>query len=220
METLAGVGVSAAKLQELTPDELTDVTHDPEEEIPYIARWENVGRAEDGTVLREPVYDTITREKWERQEATDDALEQVGAILDGEGETRPSLILTGADHSPTQYGVQVRTEPGRKTEIEDLLPTKVLGKASINGESIREADIPIDGLVKNNNGDVRAIILEQSQTECGDSGGPVFLHYDTGSASMCGLHVGVYENTWYDEDSVATTAETIQDELGGNFITQ
>jgi len=138
MENLSALGVSATTLDFLEQDELEDVTHNPEEEVPYVARLKGAGNT------REPVYDTIPREKWERQEATDDALEQVGAILDGEGETGPSLIFTGAEHSPTEYGVQIRTTPGRRTEIEDLLPTEVPGVAYVDGNPVRETEIPID----------------------------------------------------------------------------
>lgn len=143
MENLAGIGVSATTLQELTRDELTDVTHDPEEEIPYVAAWKNVGRAEDGTVQREPVYETISRERWERKEATDNALQQVGEFLEGRGEDH-TLVFTGAEHSPTEYGIEVKTTPEKRDRIEKILPTEQQGIATADGETVRDVEVPVD----------------------------------------------------------------------------
>lgn len=139
MENLAGIGVSAATVQNISQEELAQLTEDPEEEIPYIARWENVGRAEDGTVHREPVYDTISRGKHERKEATDEALRRIGSILDGSELDDFSLVLTTAEHSPTEYGVEVRTSPEERQALEELVPTELDG----NGPR-PDARVPVD----------------------------------------------------------------------------
>ena len=77
IENLAGIGVSATTLQYLEQDELSDVTHDPEDEMPYVAALLNSGREDDGSVQREPVYETISREEWERRRAGFSAKDQV-----------------------------------------------------------------------------------------------------------------------------------------------
>jgi len=150
MENLAGLGVSGTTLQYLEQDDLSEVTEDPEEEIPYVAAWKNVGRAEDGTVQREPVYDTIPREEWERRQATFNARKQIGEQLqDMPGECK--LGITDTESSPTGFAVTVGVSEKQhevnqeidQTEVESMLPTELTGKISEVEDEVEFEDIPV-----------------------------------------------------------------------------
>lgn len=150
MENLAGIGVSATTLDYLEQDELADITHNPEEEVPFIEGYRST-RNENGQVIdREPFYDTISREKWERQEATDDTLQKVGEMLQNYLEPNSNIILsrTIAEHSPTEYGVAVKvprtSDSATRDEIEDLLPTNLSGGVEDGANAIEWAKIPVD----------------------------------------------------------------------------
>jgi hypothetical protein len=146
MQNLAGLGISSKAVEELSQEEISNITHDPEEHIPVLEGYRTI-RSNDGEIInREPEYGTIKRDRWERLLTTQDALENVGGLLEGEfarEDPRISLVFTGMESSPTEFGVEVHTDYGnkapdnRKTRagLEDLLPTEVEG--SINKEEIQ-----------------------------------------------------------------------------------
>ena len=153
MENLSGVGVSATTLQELTQDELTEVTHDPEEEIPYVARLRGDGDT------RVPEYETIPREEWERRKTALNARDQVSQLLDQQFGNHPySVAFAPKDQSPTGFGVEVRNpvavdEHGARAnpsksieELEDVLPNKMEAEVRELEEEVTREGIPIDVL--------------------------------------------------------------------------
>lgn len=87
----------------------------------------------------------------------------------------------------------------------------------VQGRMSNRTSTYVDGVIKNSAGEVKAVVLEQEETEDGDSGGPIFLNYDSNKATICGSHGGEFGGI-LDTDSYGTTAETIEDTLDGQFL--
>jgi len=60
MENFAGVGVSATAVQELTQDELSEITEDPKDEVPFVSRIRTID--EDGE-LKQSCFKTFFQHK-------------------------------------------------------------------------------------------------------------------------------------------------------------
>lgn len=80
MQNLAALGVSSQAISSLTQDDISD--YDLNSEIPYVKEWRNVEKQTGEAPVREPVYDTIDREEWERRETALDVRETVQNALD------------------------------------------------------------------------------------------------------------------------------------------
>ncbi len=149
IENLAGIGVSATTLQYLEQDELSDVTHDPEDEMPYVAALLNSGREDDGSVQREPVYETISREEWERRQTAFNAKDQIGRYLESlPGEYR--VGVTSLEASPTGFGVTVGVPETYESldrvdtsEVEEMLPSELTGQIPNIDEDLEHQNIPV-----------------------------------------------------------------------------
>jgi len=140
IENLAGIGVSTTTLSYLEQDDLSEITHDPEEEIPYIARWERVD--ENGPLGQNEVYKTIPRDEWERRETAIDVKDQVENKL---GNTQANAYFTAMDDSETGFGVEVLLEENSQVsirELENILPTEAKGSTPEENPAVRE-NIPI-----------------------------------------------------------------------------
>jgi hypothetical protein len=92
---------------------------------------------------------------------------------------------------------------------------------TVQGRMTGRHNTNLEGVIKGGvfGNDVKALIADQNNTVSGDSGGPVF-HQLSNGVYICGTHIGTYDTNddgTY-EDSAATTAETVEEELGGNFI--
>ena len=70
-------------------------------------------------------------------------------------------------------------------------------------------------MFRDDNNEIVGFTLDDDYTDTGDSGGPYF-HKESGEAYMCGVHKG----TDSDGNSYATTAETTEDVLPGDWLTQ
>jgi len=133
MENLAGVGVSSTALQYLEQDKLKEITEDPEEEVPFVAAYRNIEKEPGKAPTREPVYDTLPREEWERRESTLDVRDKVNEILEEEYPNQPVYVsFQGDNQSPTGFSVGVEVENDERLdfsleEIEDTLPTQAEG---------------------------------------------------------------------------------------------
>jgi hypothetical protein len=72
----------------------------------------------------------------------------------------------------------------------------------------------VDEIVRD--GEIVGVKLHDDLTEGGDPGGPYF-HKESGEAYMCGVHKGIADSNG---NSYATTAETTEDVLPGDWLTQ
>ena len=103
MENLSALGVSGTAISFLDQDDLEQVTSNPEDEVPYVARLRGEGDT------RVPEYETIPREEWERRKTALNARDQVSQFLDQQFGDHPySVAFTANDQSPTGFGVEVR----------------------------------------------------------------------------------------------------------------
>jgi len=149
VKSLSAMGVSATSLSYLSQDALAQVTHDPKEEVPYVAYL----RGEPPE--REPVYKTIERDEWERRHTAINAGEKIhrklGELIDS------NLIEVGYqadDNSPTDFGVLVsykKRTSGNSIqspnisleELEKKLPDKVSGEAGKGEYKAYRKSIPV-----------------------------------------------------------------------------
>lgn len=146
MENLAGVGVSASTLSHLTQEDFDNIVDDVDDEIPYVAYIENKSKEPGEAPEREPIYKTVPRERWERQQTSLDAAARTNEIIEDELEDSSIDALLTTMDSPTEYGVKVRVpqeaSPRSVEEVETLLPTEMEGYTDEDNPSKREG-IPI-----------------------------------------------------------------------------
>jgi len=155
VKTLSAMGVSATTLRYLTQDTLAQVTHDPKEEIPYVARLRNVSRKEGELPEREPIYETIEREEWERRHTAIDVRDRVGKkVMKLDDTGLIDVVYTGMKESPTDFGVKVvyrRWNTQNETRTPDVpieklrkeLPDKAAGEAAKGEHRARREGIPV-----------------------------------------------------------------------------
>lgn len=153
-QNLVGLGISQKAVEGLEQDELSNITHNPEAQIPILEGYRTV-RTKSGKIAgREPEYGTVSRDRWERLLSTQDALERVGHLLKeefGREDSRISLVFTGMNDSPTEFGVEVHTNyegeasDRRKTRegLENLLPTSVTGNVDKDNIETHREGIPV-----------------------------------------------------------------------------
>lgn len=98
--------------------------------------------------MREPVYETIDREEWERRETAMDVRDRAQDIIDENFRDQPIYVSFGADdQSPIGFGVGIEVENDERLdfsieEIEDTFPTEATGYTPEEDPKMRE-DIPI-----------------------------------------------------------------------------
>lgn len=155
VKTLSAMGVSATSLRYLSQDALAQVTHDPKEEIPYVARLKNVSREDGELPERKPIYKTIEREEWVRRNTAMDVRDRVGKrILARDNTGLIDVVYTGMKESPTDFGVVVvyrrrNTQNGVQTpdvsieKVREKLPAEASGEAARGEYKARRKDIPI-----------------------------------------------------------------------------
>lgn len=145
MENLGGIGVSATTLNYLEQAELAEVTHDPEKDVPYVERIKNIEKEPGKPPKREPIYNTIPREEWERRHATLSVKDQIGELVqDNFSDYAVTVGFGGSKHSPTDFAAKVLVDENEDLSLEDLesvLPKEATG--TINGNSYEEIPIII-----------------------------------------------------------------------------
>lgn len=161
LNTLSGLGLSATTLSYITKDALAETTSDVTEEVPYVKllRHTNPEEVREGAVPeREPVWDTIPREKWVRVEAAHDAARQLNDRLDRKFSTsKIAAAVTSRNGDPYQKELSVKyttvehadgtvSSPSVSfTEVERVLPSTVSGQAGggRNAETIENIPVTI-----------------------------------------------------------------------------
>lgn len=153
VETLSGLGVSAATVNELDPDDLEDITQDPEEEVPYLARYETLTKEEGKPPSRKPVYKSIPRDEWERRRTAIDAMNKINEKVNRDFEDpRIGAVFKSHDQSPTEFGVAVKVpdDPALRESlevIEEELPSEKKGRTP-EKNSVERGGIPVDVEIK------------------------------------------------------------------------
>jgi len=103
VKTLSAIGVSGTTLEYLSQDALAQVTHDPTEEVPYVAFLRG------NSPNRKPVYKTIERDEWERRYTAVDAAKRVSKKIRDLGVSSSAIAtFTSVEQSPTDFGVKVK----------------------------------------------------------------------------------------------------------------
>ncbi len=95
---------------------------------------------------------------------------------------------------------------------------------NMQGQTSCRVSTYVDGVIEDIFGNVQAVTLDTRTSEGGDSGGPYFLEvYDSSdnhhNAKIGGVHIGKYDSNGddYYERIIGTSAETVENELGGTF---
>lgn len=202
MENLAGIGVSATTVQNISQEELAQLTEDPEEEMPYVEAYANRGRRENGAVSREPIFDTIDRNKWERIQTALNARDEVSKRV-GEKAVVSSRY---DDQSPTDFGIYVDVpveSEVKPEEIEAMLPSTLRG--SVPGQEVAHENIPV--VVGES---------EHNLTGCYDSS-PSYDEIPAGTAISTNIEGGTLNGPFhsYDHgDGWVTAGHVVEDDSG------
>lgn len=163
LRNLTGLGVSGVALEHMSKEALADVTDDPQEEVPRLSRLRHTNHDEvvAGTAPPEyePVYYTISREKWAVVETAHDAAEKMDRLLsrlDSSG-LLSAGVRTFTKDQRKQKGVHVRyhvqvNEDGEAVRTPDVsfeelkgnLPATVAGTAGEGEHAVTIDDIPVE----------------------------------------------------------------------------
>jgi hypothetical protein len=163
----AGVSLSAIHLLDEDEAQIGDITYNPEEEIPYVAGWSNKMDS-NGEIVKEPFYKTMEVEKWDKMQATNDAIEETGELLqDALPQANDAFgILESIDNdSPTGRRLDVTLKedvPYTEDEIRNLLPAQVTGQAEVSNETF---EVPV-GISK--------VEVNKDSHECYDTKYPAY----------------------------------------------
>ena len=148
-EFVRGVGAAGISGNVLTLDrniaQIGDVSFDPNEEVAYVAGWSN-NLKENGEVEKEPMYKTMSQEKWDRLQATEDAAQQLGDVLENSElqEDWIGFLESIDENSDTGQRLDValtKEAPYTEEEVMEYFPSKVAGQADIKDEAL---EIPVD----------------------------------------------------------------------------
>ncbi|WEL19849.1 trypsin-like peptidase domain-containing protein [Candidatus Nanohalococcus occultus] len=138
----AGLGLGVIDGRDL--QQVGDIEYDPSKEVAYIAGWENVEGGKPGE--REPFYNKIGREDFERRWSTFDVKEQIDEKLSQYDEA--SVAFEQMEDSPTGFGVAVympelgSTENDRE-EIEKLVPAETGGGFKFENDRFERSRVPV-----------------------------------------------------------------------------
>lgn len=236
LKGVGAVGISAAAINHISENEATigDISYNPQEEVPYVAGWRN--EISDGEVNKEPFYDTVSVDKWDNVQATRDAIETLGNILQNEFESPDqhfSILGSTDEDSPTGRRIDLsinKESPYSVSELEEFLPDQATGKAAI---SEKEYDIPVglrqggigqqshscyeDNYPLYDNVPAAAPIIADATMEGGNTAG-AFWHGDNGIGWVTNYHVvddgspvGNIVSLLDDNDSAADTIGEVSD---------
>lgn len=159
LQTLAGFGVSTASLPYLTKEVLGQVVDNPREEVPYVKLHRHTNHREimPGTPpKREPVWDTIPREKWVRVESAHDAAEKINEMIRKNfNSTWITAGVSSRDGDPYEKVIVVEytemehadgrtsTPSAPSSEVKDLLPNTISGTAGEGRKEWKMENIPV-----------------------------------------------------------------------------
>jgi len=162
LQTMVTLGVTGTGLNYMTKDALADLTNNPESEVPRLGYLEHTNHeaVENGTQAprKEPIYYTISRDKWRVVETAHDAAARIDDLLDAKFDS--SLFQTGVTTITSghrrkkavhvDYVVQrdddgnVLAEPSAAIEaVRDALPATVTGVAGRDDFETKVEDIPV-----------------------------------------------------------------------------
>lgn len=138
MKSLAALGVTGAALNSATRESLADVQYDPEHEVLRTSRFVHTNHEEvtqnSAFPERKPVHYTISREKWAKVEAANDAASQVREKI---GEKFPNRSIS--------VGVRMTTKDGHRKREVAVHPVEV-----IKANGVSETNAPTEGTLKSN----------------------------------------------------------------------
>lgn len=91
---------------------------------------------------------------------------------------------------------------------------------NMQGQANCRQESYVHDMMRDSNGEIVGFLLDDEYSEDGDSGGPYF-HERDGEAYMAGVHTGVFEGGFFTPDrSGGNTAETVEELLNGDWMTQ
>jgi len=196
------MGVSGATLEYLTQDALAEVTHDPTEEVPYVARYKNVSREPGELPEREPIYKTIEREEWERRRTAINVRERVASRIEKlDYSDQVDVVYTGMEESPTDFGVVVTYPEGSSFGVgpdglENMLPDKLTGVAGQGDYRATREDIPIKiAQTKKGSKTGAPSCLDWKVLDEVPGGTPVNMKSDGSLGTLCAIYFDPDPNT-------------------------
>ncbi len=167
-----GAGVSLSTINLLSEDEaqIGDITYNPQEEVPYVAGWSN--EIQDGEIVKEQFYKTVSIDRWEKKQATRSAIQNVGEFLKSTYDSADeyfSIIQTTDEGSPTGRGIEIGVSdeaPYSIDEVEESVPYHVSGHGTTSDS---EFELPVG---------VRRLNRRPQSHGCYDESGGGYELYD------------------------------------------
>lgn len=98
LDTLSSLGVSATTLQYISQDDINDLTSDPKNEVPYVEQFKHTNPKEvrkGNPPKREPIYQTISRDRWIEVESAHNAAKKLREKLERDENIKSNLIQVG-----------------------------------------------------------------------------------------------------------------------------
>lgn len=155
LKTLSALGVSTGALNYLSKDALAAVTDNPEKEVPRLESFRHTNHEEvthGAKPEREPVFYTISREKWTKVESAHDARKRLEEKIRRRYETNLQVSVRDRKNGRGKELVVYVPKPetrssGNPVSIEDVqgnLPRETTGVAGRGSDySVEVSDIPI-----------------------------------------------------------------------------
>lgn len=161
LQTLATLGVAGPALNSATQKALANLDYDPDHEVPRIKKWVHTNHEEvkkGAFPRREPVYYTISRDKWARVETAENAARRLEERLGNEfnsksfsvgvrlgrndGYQRREVVV---EHITVERPNKPKLEPSMSFEtLRDSVPSRVSGTAGAGSKyETTWEDIPV-----------------------------------------------------------------------------
>ena len=232
LNTLGKFGVSATSLNYLTQDSVGQVVDDLEEEVPYVEflRHTNHEKIGPGTIpKREPVWDTIPREKWVRVRSAHNAAQSLNERLTRKfGSPWISAAVTSRNGDSYQKEIVVKyTELEHAngevsapsvafSKVEDALPNSVSGQVKdgkntrvIEGIPVRIEQFEIVESVSCP-GDVYATEYDKIPGGCATEGGTCCTPAVDSSGSEAMIHCAHLNETYLSQPDESTSGADLK----------
>lgn len=162
VESLVSLGLTSELAQTITQDKLQELTGDPTDEVPRLRGMaptpeEKLQAREEGRPAeREPVYYTISRDKWIRVETAHDAATsltrrlsrmdengQLGAAVTTEEGHRKVIEVQYAELYDGESGELTRSPSVSVGAVRDRIPDSVSGTVGEGSDAVTVEDIPV-----------------------------------------------------------------------------
>lgn len=235
LKALSALGVSAGAFNYVSKDALAAVTDNPEKEVPRLESFRHTNHEEvtrGAKPEREPVFYTISREKWTIVESAHDARERLEEKVRRRYETSLQVSVRDRKNGRGKELVVYVPKPGTRSagntvsveDVRETLPTEMTGVAGRKSNySVEVSDIPIR--VRASSEEYQAYYdyeyrpvpagslwrMVWGASEYCTVGTPVYDNSKSEERLVTAAHCFVNNdtNTFYQNDSSSTTADGV-----------